>query len=176
MADFDTVIGLECHVQLKTNSKLFSPAPNRFGDEPNANVDVVDAGLPGVLPVLNEKAVAFAIKLGLALGCKINLKNVFARKHYFYPDLPKGYQISQFELPICEGGSVEIQTAQGRKKINLTRIHMEEDAGKSMHESGSPHSLVDYNRAGTPLLEVVTEPEIQTRKRRLRFLRACALP
>ena len=95
MADFDTVIGLECHVQLKTNSKLFSPAPNRFGDEPNANVDVVDAGLPGVLPVLNEKAVAFAIKLGLALGCKINLKNVFARKHYFYPDLPKkGYQIS----------------------------------------------------------------------------------
>ena len=172
MAEFDTVIGLECHVQLKTESKLFSPAPNRFGDAPNANVDLVDAGLPGVLPVLNEKAVQFAIQLGLALGCKINLKNVFARKHYFYPDLPKGYQISQFELPICEGGSVEIQTSQGRKKINLTRIHMEEDAGKSMHEAGAPYSQVDYNRAGTPLLEVVTEPEIQNAEEAMAFFKS----
>ena len=172
MAEFDTVIGLECHVQLKTQSKLFSPAPNRFGDEPNANVDVVDAGLPGVLPVLNEKAVAFAVKLGLALGCKINQKNVFARKHYFYPDLPKGYQISQFELPICEGGAVEIQTENGRKKINLTRIHMEEDAGKNLHVEGADYSAVDYNRAGTPLLEVVTEPEITNAEDAIAFFKS----
>ncbi len=172
MTEFDTVIGLECHVQLKTKSKLFSPAPNRFGDAPNQNVDVVDAGLPGVLPVLNEKAVTFAIKLGLALGCKINQKNVFARKHYFYPDLPKGYQISQFELPICEGGAVEIQTSQGRKKINLTRIHMEEDAGKNLHVQGADYSEVDYNRAGTPLLEVVTEPEITCAEEAVAFFKS----
>lgn len=172
MTEFDTVIGLECHVQLKTKSKLFSPAPNRFGDAPNDNVDVVDAGLPGVLPVLNEKAVEFAIKLGLALGCHINQKNVFSRKHYFYPDLPKGYQISQFELPICEGGTVEIQTQAGRKKINLTRIHIEEDAGKNLHIEGANYSEVDYNRAGTPLLEVVTEPEITCSEDAIAFFKS----
>jgi aspartyl-tRNA(Asn)/glutamyl-tRNA(Gln) amidotransferase subunit B len=161
-SQYETVVGLECHVQLKTQSKLFSPAKNSYGDPPNTNVDVVDLGLPGVLPVLNEKAVAFAIRLGLAAGCTIRKKNIFARKHYFYPDLPKGYQISQFEAPICEGGGLTIHTEDGEKEIRLTRIHMEEDAGKNLHAEGRDVSHVDYNRAGTPLLEVVSEPDLRS--------------
>ena len=169
---FETVIGLECHVQLLTESKLFSPAPNRYGDPPNTNVDVVDAGLPGVLPVVNMRAVEFAVRLGLALNCDIRAENVFARKHYFYPDLPKGYQISQFELPICENGSLEIETKEGRKTIGITRIHMEEDAGKNIHVSGQPVSLCDYNRAGTPLLEVVSEPDLRSADEAMAYMRA----
>lgn len=171
-AAYETVIGLECHVQLSTESKLFSPAQNRYGDPPNTNVDVVDAGLPGVLPVVNRRAVEYAIRLGLALNCSIRQHNVFARKHYFYPDLPKGYQISQYELPICEGGFLDIETKSGSKRIHLTRIHMEEDAGKNIHVDGKPQSLCDYNRAGTPLLEVVSEPELRSAEEAMAYMRA----
>ena len=171
-ADFETVVGLECHVQLQTASKLFSPAPNRFGDAPNHNVDVVDVGLPGTLPVVNARVAEYAVRLGLALGCQIANTSVFARKHYFYPDLAKGYQISQFERPICEGGAVEIELDDGqRKAIGLTRIHIEEDAGKLTHQPGGD-SLVDYNRAGTPLLEVVSEPELRSAKEAMAWFRA----
>jgi aspartyl-tRNA(Asn)/glutamyl-tRNA(Gln) amidotransferase subunit B len=169
---YETVIGLETHVQLKTASKLFSPAPNHYGDAPNSNVDVVDAGLPGVLPVPNASAVLFAVRLGLAVGARIRTTSVFARKHYFYPDLPKGYQISQFELPICEGGHVVIETSEGTKSIPLTRIHIEEDAGKSIHQEGTSGSLLDYNRAGTPLLEVVSEPAMRTPEEAMAYMRA----
>jgi aspartyl-tRNA(Asn)/glutamyl-tRNA(Gln) amidotransferase subunit B len=170
-SEWELVVGLECHVQLLTASKLFSPARNRYGDEPNTNVDVVDVGLPGVLPVLNGKAVELAVRLGLALGCDIRRTSVFARKHYFYPDLPKGYQVSQFEEPICEGGSLVIDTDDGEKTIQLTRIHMEEDAGKSMHDGHEDASFVDYNRAGTPLLEVVSEPDIRSAEEAMAYLR-----
>lgn len=170
---YETVIGLECHVQLMTEAKLFSPARNRYGDPPNENVDVVDLGLPGVLPVLNRKAVDFAVRLGLALGCEVNLHSVFARKHYFYPDLPKGYQISQFEQPICTGGSLLIELPDGsERRIHLTRIHIEEDAGKSLHIEGRNASFCDYNRAGTPLLEVVSEPELRTPEEATAYMRA----
>jgi aspartyl-tRNA(Asn)/glutamyl-tRNA(Gln) amidotransferase subunit B len=172
LSKYEPVIGLECHVQLKTASKLFSPAPNRFGDGPNENVDLVDAGLPGVLPVPNTKAVAFAVRLGVALGCTIRQENVFARKHYFYPDLPKGYQISQFDRPICEGGAITITTAQGEREVKLTRIHIEEDAGKLVHEDGGPQSYVDLNRAGTPLLEVVSEPDLFSAEEAMAYFRA----
>jgi aspartyl-tRNA(Asn)/glutamyl-tRNA(Gln) amidotransferase subunit B len=169
---FETVIGLECHVQLQTASKLFSPAQNHYGDPPNTNVDVVDAGLPGVLPVVNRRAVEFAVRLGLALNCSIRQHNVFARKHYFYPDLPKGYQISQYELPICEGGYIDIETDAGSRRIGITRIHMEEDAGKNIHVDGKPESLCDYNRAGTPLLEVVSEPDLRHADEAMAYMRA----
>jgi aspartyl-tRNA(Asn)/glutamyl-tRNA(Gln) amidotransferase subunit B len=169
-SEWETVIGLECHVQLATKSKLFSPAPSRYGDPPNTNVDVVDAGLPGVLPVVNDEAVRMAVTLGLALGCDVKRESEFARKHYFYPDLPKGYQTTQFDRPICEGGSVTIETDDGERAIRLVRIHMEEDAGKSIHADGD-HSLLDYNRAGTPLLEVVTEPDMRTPEEAMAFMR-----
>jgi aspartyl-tRNA(Asn)/glutamyl-tRNA(Gln) amidotransferase subunit B len=169
---YETVIGLETHVQLNTVSKLFSPAPNRYGDAPNTNVDVVDAGLPGVLPVPNAAAIWCAVKLGLAVGATIRTTSVFARKHYFYPDLPKGYQISQYELPICEGGHVVIETREGPKNIPLTRIHIEEDAGKSIHQEGTFGSSLDYNRAGTPLLEVVSEPAMRTAEEAMAYMRA----
>ena len=172
LTQYRPVIGLECHVQLKTASKLFSPAPNRFGDGPNENVDWVDAGLPGVLPVPNETAVAFALRLGVALGCQIRRTNVFARKHYFYPDLPKGYQISQFDQPICEGGAITISTAAGERQVKLTRIHIEEDAGKLVHEAGGRQSYVDLNRAGTPLLEVVSEPDLYSAEEAMAYFRA----
>lgn len=160
--DYETVIGFECHVQLMTNSKLFSSGKNSFGHPCNSIVDVVDAGLPGVLPVLNKKTVDFAIKLGLALGCSIRRESVFSRKHYFYPDLPKGYQISQFDKPICENGHLFFRANNEIKSIRIRRIHIEEDAGKNIHEEGSNYSYVDFNRAGTPLLEVVTEPDLHT--------------
>jgi aspartyl-tRNA(Asn)/glutamyl-tRNA(Gln) amidotransferase subunit B len=172
MADWEVVIGLECHVQLRTASKLFSPAPNRYGDPSNENVDVVDAGLPGVLPVLNDKAVDGALRLGLAIGSDIRRTNVFARKHYFYPDLPKGYQISQFDEPICEGGSLVVDVDGDEREIGVTRIHMEEDAGKSLHDAHSNASFVDYNRAGTPLLEVVSEPDMRSAEEATAYLRA----
>jgi aspartyl-tRNA(Asn)/glutamyl-tRNA(Gln) amidotransferase subunit B len=171
--NYETVIGLECHVQLLTSTKLFSPAKNHFGDEPNTNVDLVDLGLPGVLPVINERAVEFAVRLGLALGCEISERSVFARKHYFYPDLPKGYQISQSDLPICKGGTLEYALKNGQKRsLRIHHIHMEEDAGKSIHVEGSPVSYLDFNRAGTPLLEVVTEPDLRSAEEAMEAFRA----
>lgn len=169
---YETVIGLETHVQLDTASKLFSPAPNHYGDPPNANVDVVDAGLPGVLPVPNARAIFLAVKLGLAVGATIRRRSTFARKHYFYPDLPKGYQISQHDAPICEGGHVVIETSEGTRTVPLTRIHIEEDAGKSIHGEGQSGTLLDYNRAGTPLLEVVSEPAMRSAEEAMAYMRA----
>ncbi len=159
---YETVVGLECHVQLMTNTKLFSPAKNNYGDAPNENVDVVDLGLPGVLPVMNQQVVDFAVRLGLALNCEIHPVSEFSRKHYFYPDLPKGYQISQFDKPICTGGHLDIEVDGETKRIGITRIHIEEDAGKNIHIEGGNTSLCDYNRAGTPLLEVVSEPDFRS--------------
>ena len=165
---WQVVVGLEVHVQLATSSKLFSPAPNRYGDGANHNVDVVDVALPGTLPVVNAAAIDLALALGLALGCTINRTSVFARKHYFYPDLPKGYQISQYDAPILTGGAVPVD---GRS-VPLTRIHLEEDAGKSLHDAGDDASYLDYNRAGTPLLEVVSEPALGSGDEAERYFRA----
>ncbi|MED5579938.1 MAG: Asp-tRNA(Asn)/Glu-tRNA(Gln) amidotransferase subunit GatB [Nitrospinota bacterium] len=163
---FETVIGLEVHAQLKTNSKIFCGSDASFGANPNENTCTIDLGLPGVLPVLNKRVVENSIKLGLAVGAKISEHCRFARKHYFYPDLPKGYQISQYENPICEGGQVSFLTKKNEKIIiGLTRIHMEEDAGKLTHDDESLKSigsLVDFNRAGVPLLEIVSEPELRS--------------
>lgn len=157
---FETVIGLEVHVELKTKSKIFSTSPNEFGSEPNANVNPKDLGYPGTLPVLNEEAVNFGMKAGLALNCEINRETVFDRKHYFYPDNPAAYQISQDELPIAENGWIEIEIDGEKKKIGIERIHLEEDAGKLTHAPGG--SLVDYNRQGTPLIEIVSKPDIRS--------------
>ncbi len=158
---YEAVIGLEVHVQLLTDTKTFCGCPNKFGNDPNTNVCPVCMGHPGVLPVLNKKVVEFAILLGLATNCKINEKSIFARKNYFYPDLPKGWQTSQFELPICEHGYLDVTKADGTtKRLGITRIHMEEDAGKLIHDQG-PSSLVDLNRCGTPLLEIVSEPDMR---------------
>ena len=161
---FETVIGLEVHAQLATNSKLFSASPNRFGSTPNRNINPVCTAQPGALPVLNRRAVEFAIRAGLATNCEIHNVSVFSRKNYFYPDLPKGYQISQFDKPICERGYMDIEFenqpgVRETKRIGITRIHMEEDAGKSQHMAG--FSLVDLNRAGTPLIEIVSEPDFR---------------
>ncbi|MBH1988990.1 MAG: Asp-tRNA(Asn)/Glu-tRNA(Gln) amidotransferase subunit GatB [Myxococcaceae bacterium] len=172
MKEYEVVVGLECHVQLLTQSKLFSPAKNQYGDEPNVNVDALDIALPGTLPVLNQKAVEFAVRLGLALGCEINTTSVFARKHYFYPDLPKGYQISQYDKPICGPGQLTFQTSEGPKTIGIERIHIEEDAGKNIHVEGGNSSYVDYNRAGTPLLEIVTRPDIRSAEEAMEAYRA----
>ncbi|MCB1214571.1 MAG: Asp-tRNA(Asn)/Glu-tRNA(Gln) amidotransferase subunit GatB [Deltaproteobacteria bacterium] len=163
MSDFEIVIGLEVHAQLKTKSKLFSRASTTFGQEPNQNTDPVTLALPGVLPVLNREAIHYAIKAGLATNCKIANKSVFARKNYFYPDLPKGYQISQYELPLCEHGHLDIKVEGQTKRIGITRIHVEEDAGKLLHDHGDPrHSHVDLNRAGVPLIETVSEPDMRS--------------
>ncbi len=161
---YETVIGLEVHVQLKTDSKLFDPSPNAFGEEPNLNINTVCLGLPGALPVLNEKAVEAAIKLGLALNCRIAEVTRFDRKQYFYPDMPKNYQISQYDHPICEHGQL---TLSNGRKVRILRAHLEEDAGKLVHAgamglAGSDYSLVDFNRAGCPLVEVVSEPDIRS--------------
>lgn len=161
MMSYEPVIGLEVHVQMSTESKIFCGCSNKFGSDPNTNVCPVCLGMPGVLPVLNEKVVEFTVKAGLALNCEIRKKSVFARKNYFYPDLPKAYQISQYELPICEHGFVEIETEDGvKRKIGITRIHIEEDAGKLVHSDG--YSLVDLNRTGTPLMEIVSEPDLRS--------------
>lgn len=169
---YETVIGFECHVQLSTASKLFSKGPNIFGHSPNTLVDIVDAGLPGVLPTINQKAVEFAIKLGLALSCEIRRESIFSRKHYFYPDLPKGYQISQFDKPICENGILRFMVDGEEKSIRIRRIHIEEDAGKNTHTDGGSSSFVDFNRAGTPLLEVVTEPDLTNAKEAMEAFKA----
>ncbi len=166
---FEPVMGIEVHCQLKTKSKLFCPSSTVFGDEPNANVSPVNLGLPGALPVLNKEVVRLAVFAGLALNCDIRQLSVFSRKNYFYPDLPKGYQISQFDKPICENGHVNITVEGDQKRIGITRIHIEEDAGKLLHQGadsieGATHSLVDLNRAGTPLIEIVSEPDIRSAK------------
>ncbi|MEH7438860.1 Asp-tRNA(Asn)/Glu-tRNA(Gln) amidotransferase subunit GatB [Neobacillus drentensis] len=158
--EFETVIGLEVHVELKTESKIFSASPNHFGAEPNSNTSVIDLGYPGVLPVLNKKAVEFGMKAAMALNCEVATHTKFDRKNYFYPDNPKAYQISQFDKPIGEHGWIEIEVNGYTKKIGITRIHLEEDAGKLNHEKG--FSLCDYNRQGTPLVEIVSEPDIRT--------------
>ncbi|MEK7834578.1 MAG: Asp-tRNA(Asn)/Glu-tRNA(Gln) amidotransferase GatCAB subunit B, partial [Pseudomonadota bacterium] len=158
---WETVIGLETHAQLSTRSKIFSGAPTAFGAAPNTQACEVDIALPGVLPVLNRGAVERAIRFGLAVGGRINPRSVFARKNYFYPDLPKGYQISQYELPIVEGGTLEIAVGDQQKTVHLTRAHLEEDAGKSLHEDFHGMTGIDLNRAGTPLLEIVSEPDLR---------------
>ncbi|WP_010308549.1 Asp-tRNA(Asn)/Glu-tRNA(Gln) amidotransferase subunit GatB [Kurthia senegalensis] len=158
--NYETVVGLEVHVELKTNSKIFSPSPNQFGSEPNTNTSVIDLGYPGVLPVVNKEVVNYGMRAALALNMQINQHTKFDRKNYFYPDNPKAYQISQFDKPIGENGWLEIEVDGVKKRIGITRIHMEEDAGKLTH--GANSSLVDYNRQGTPLVEIVSEPDIRT--------------
>lgn len=166
MPQYEAVIGLEVHAQLLTETKIFCSCSTRFGEEPNHNVCMICSGMPGVLPVLNEKVVEYAIKTGLALNCEIASFSKFDRKNYFYPDLPKAYQISQYDQPICGKGYLEIEVTGVKKKIGITRIHMEEDAGKLVHAgedlSGAQYSFVDLNRAGTPLIEIVSEPDIRT--------------
>ena len=165
LAKYETVIGLEVHVQLLTNTKIFCACANRFGDPPNTNVCPVCLGLPGTLPVLNKRAVEMAMRAALAINCTVHEHSRFARKNYFYPDLPKGYQISQYELPLATGGWLEIEVHGEKKRIGITRLHLEEDAGKSLHD-GFPHSAektyVDFNRCGTPLSEIVSEPDMRT--------------
>ena len=157
---YEAVIGLEVHAQLNTQSKLFSGDSTRFGAEPNTHISPITLGHPGTLPKTNRKAVEYAIELGLACGCSIEKDNYFARKNYFYPDLPKGYQISQHTTPICKGGGITIKTGEGERKVQLNRIHMEEDAGKSIHDLDEHFTCIDLNRAGTPLVEIVTEPDL----------------
>jgi len=162
---YETVIGLEVHVQLDTDSKIFCGCSTEFGKEPNENTCPVCLGLPGTLPVLNKKVVDYAIMAGLALNCEIAEYSKFDRKNYFYPDLPKAYQISQFDLPVAEHGKIEIETDAGIFNIGVTRVHLEEDAGKLIHEGSidnSKGSLVDYNRTGVPLIEIVSEPDMRT--------------
>src|SRR6478752_2820173 len=159
---FEVVIGLETHTQLSTASKIFSGAPTAFGAAPNTQASAVDIALPGVLPALNRGAVERAIRFGLAVGGTISPRSVFARKNYFYPDLPKGYQISQYELPVISGGTVSFVVDGTEKSVQLTRAHLEEDAGKSLHEDFQGMTGIDLNRAGTPLLEIVSEPEMRS--------------
>lgn len=186
---YEVVIGLEVHVQLRTETKIFSTASAAYGARPNTQVSPLDLGLPGVLPVLNMRAVEFAMKAGFALNCEVREWSRFARKNYFYPDMPKGYQITQFEHPICEHGHLQIELDPGglppdaessadesddkdeTKKVRILRIHMEEDAGKSTHVEGQPHSLVDLNRAGVPLIEIVSEPDLRSSDEAVDYLK-----
>jgi aspartyl-tRNA(Asn)/glutamyl-tRNA(Gln) amidotransferase subunit B len=173
LADFQPVFGLEVHAQLLTRTKIFCGCPTAFGGEPNTHVCPICLGMPGVLPRLNREVVEMAIRTGLALGCRIAPRSVFARKNYFYPDLPKGYQISQYELPICEGGAVEIEVDGAARAVPLTRIHMEEDAGKNVHGvAADGGSGVDLNRAGVPLLEIVSEPALRSVDEVIAYLKA----
>jgi len=170
---WETVIGLEIHVQLNTKSKIFSGSDTTFGAEPNTQAGLIDLGMPGVLPVLNKEAVNKAIQFGLGVDAEIGRKSVFARKNYFYPDLPKGYQISQFELPIVGKGHLDIVLDKGEtKRIGITRAHLEEDAGKSLHEDFAGMSGIDLNRAGTPLLEIVSEPDMRSAKEAVAYVKA----
>jgi len=169
--EFETVIGLEVHAQLSTKSKIFCGCSTAFGAPPNSNTCPVCLGMPGVLPVLNRLVVEYTMKMALATNCAIAPMNRFARKNYFYPDLPKGYQISQFELPIAEHGWIEIEAAGAVKRIGITRIHMEEDAGKLIHDEHEPKSYVDLNRTGVPLMEIVSEPELRTSEEAAAYLK-----
>jgi aspartyl-tRNA(Asn)/glutamyl-tRNA(Gln) amidotransferase subunit B len=168
---YEVVIGLEVHVQLATQSKIFSWSSTAFGAEPNTSTDPVCLGMPGTLPVLNKGAVEAAVRLGLAAGCTIRPRCRFARKHYFYPDLPKGFQISQFDEPICEGGAIKFRLHGAAHSVRLTRIHMEEDAGKNLHAAAGV-SFVDYNRAGVPLCEIVSEPDVRSAEEAAEYVRA----
>jgi aspartyl-tRNA(Asn)/glutamyl-tRNA(Gln) amidotransferase subunit B len=169
---YEAIIGLEIHAQLLTETKMFCGCSTQFGSEPNTQTCPICIGMPGVLPVINKKAVEYVIKTGLAMNCRISSYSRFARKNYFYPDLPKGYQISQYELPLCEKGFVQIMDDKGDvKKIGIKRVHLEEDAGKNIHEGGGNYSLVDLNRAGVPLMEIVTEPDIRSPKEAVEFMK-----
>jgi aspartyl-tRNA(Asn)/glutamyl-tRNA(Gln) amidotransferase subunit B len=159
---YEIVVGLEVHARLLTESKLFCGDSTAFGAEPNTHVSPVTLAHPGTLPKMNRKAIEYAVKMGLACGCEIEKRNYFARKNYFYPDLPKGYQISQHTTPICKGGYIQIRASEEDKRIRLNRIHLEEDAGRSIHDADPRNTCIDYNRAGTPLIEIVTEPDIRT--------------
>jgi aspartyl-tRNA(Asn)/glutamyl-tRNA(Gln) amidotransferase subunit B len=167
---YETVIGLEVHAQLQTQSKLFCGDSTAFTHQPNTHISAITLGHPGTLPRLNQEAVRLALRLGLACGCEIERHNLFARKNYFYPDLPKGYQVSQHTHPICKGGQIAITTAAGQRNVQLNRIHIEEDAGKSIHDIDPDYTLTDYNRAGMPLVELVTEPDINSSDEAWAFL------
>jgi len=169
---WEVVVGIETHAQLLTRSKIFSGSSTAFGAAPNSQASAVDIALPGVLPVLNRGAVEHAIRFGLAIGAALNRRSVFARKNYFYPDLPKGYQISQYEIPIVQGGSLKVVLPEGEKTVRITRAHLEEDAGKSLHEDFHGMSGIDLNRAGMPLLEIVTEPDLRGAKEAVAYARA----
>jgi aspartyl-tRNA(Asn)/glutamyl-tRNA(Gln) amidotransferase subunit B len=172
VADFQPVIGLEVHAQLLTRSKIFCGCSTQFGAPPNANTCAVCLGMPGVLPVLNEKVVEYAVRVGRAVGCQINPVSIWARKNYFYPDLPKGYQISQYDQPLCQHGALEIDTDDGPRRIRILRIHLEEDAGKNVHDAGGGESLVDLNRSGVPLIEIVSEPDIRSSTEASEYLKS----
>ncbi len=172
MSDLETVIGLEVHAQLKTESKIFCACSTRFGDEPNTNTCPICTGMPGVLPVLNKRALEFAVKMALALDCRVNSRSIFARKNYFYPDLPKGYQMSQYESPLAEHGHITVMVRDVSRDIGITRIHMEEDAGKSIHSPSEGVSYVDLNRTGVPLLEIVSEPDMRSPQEASAYLKA----
>jgi aspartyl-tRNA(Asn)/glutamyl-tRNA(Gln) amidotransferase subunit B len=175
LARYEPVIGLEVHVQLLTKSKIFCGCSNRFGDAPNSNVCPVCLGLPGTLPVLNRRAVEMAMRASLAIHCTVHEHSRFARKNYFYPDLPKGYQISQYELPLATGGWIEVEVAGARKRIGITRLHLEEDAAKNLHEGfaqSATKAYIDYNRCGTPLSEIVSEPDMRTPEEAYAYLTA----
>jgi aspartyl-tRNA(Asn)/glutamyl-tRNA(Gln) amidotransferase subunit B len=169
--EFETVIGLEIHAQLLTDSKAFCSCTTKFGNEPNSNTCPICLGMPGSLPVLNRKALEYTILMALACNCRVNEISRFARKNYYYPDLPKNYQISQYELPVAEHGWIEVDTTEGTRKIGITRIHMEEDAGKLIHDERKPVSYVDLNRTGVPLIEIVSEPDMRTPEEASAYLR-----
>src|SRR5699024_1252389 len=169
--EYEAVIGLEVHAQLLTESKAFAAVSTEFDGAPNTQITPLCLGHPGTLPVLNENLVRYIIKMGLATDCGIARKSIFARKNYFYPDLPKGYQISQFDTPICHDGNIHIQLDDYSKDIGITRIHMEEDAGKSIHDQDPFHTLIDLNRSGVPLIEIVSEPDIRTPQEAYEYLK-----
>ncbi len=172
MRDYEVVIGLEVHAQLKTKSKIFCSCSTQFGAGPNENTCPVCTGMPGMLPVLNARAVEYAVKMAMAVDCTVNRRSLFARKNYFYPDLPMGYQISQFELPVAEHGHIIIHTDKGEKRIGITRIHMENDAGKNIHSATDNASYVDLNRAGVPLIEIVSEPDMRSAEEAVAYLKS----
>jgi len=172
LIDFQPVIGLEVHAQLLTRTKIFCGCSTEFGAPPNHHTCPICLGMPGVLPVLNEKVLELAVRAGHALGCKVRPVSVWSRKNYFYPDLPKGYQITQYDRPICEEGTLRVETPAGERDIRIRRIHMEEDAGKNVHDASPNESLVDLNRAGDPLLEIVSEPDVRSAEEAVEYLKA----